>query len=445
MSKYPNDLAKELLMRWPRVQRSEAGNFPKLPAIEILTNLFDVSFNASLQTEEQRRIRFRWILCSYKQLIKSQEQSARSFYEPIRFEQPLPFSEAQIHRLSPEIDLTTSLIGIEESEQGLRIWGLIHAGSSWWKFVRGAWTAADVFPEDPLPFLTLSSMRPGELSISCDGFVLLILADGKVSTPSGDLLFEASSPLSNFFDKARRALVEELYDKAHGDRLFLLSDIPARNTYGIVLRNILSKVQDQDHGGSLIFVSDDLSAEDARLKEFLNIKYAAQFSRIWGALRDLFLIHSRTTKLYESVDSSSLTARQEAVKQIEKLCVTHQLLVTTLEDAAHFIASLTAVDGAVVITDKYRVLGFGAEVKIPKSKLTQVMLVEDKKRYKVQIDSYGTRHRSAFRFCHAFKESVVFIVSQDGDVRGTTSVNGKVMLWNNIIRASDYGMGFTLP
>ena len=41
----------------------------------------------------------------------------------------------------------------------------------------------------------------------------------------------------------------------------------------------------------------------------------------------------------------------------------HDLLDSAL-DSARFIASLTAVDGAVVLTDKLRIIGFGAEVRV---------------------------------------------------------------------------------
>ncbi len=48
------------------------------------------------------------------------------------------------------------------------------------------------------------------------------------------------------------------------------------------------------------------------------------------------------------------------------------------------------------------------------------------------IELFGTRHRSAFRFCSSFDESVAFIVSQDGEIKIAKRVGSEVILWSNI-------------
>ena len=103
--------------------------------------------------------------------------------------------------------------------------------------------------------------------------------------------------------------------------------------------------------------------------------------------------------------------------------------------ALGFLASLSAVDGAVVITNKLRLLGFGAEIIALSPSLNKIKIITDFEKnigeYR-EIEHFGTRHRSAFRFCSSFEDSVAFIVSQDGEIKIAKRAGSEVMLWPNI-------------
>jgi hypothetical protein len=45
------------------------------------------------------------------------------------------------------------------------------------------------------------------------------------------------------------------------------------------------------------------------------------------------------------------------------------------------------------------------------------------------VEDFGTRHRSAFRFCMAYPAGVAIVCSQDGGVRFVRSVDGQVELF----------------
>ena len=101
-------------------------------------------------------------------------------------------------------------------------------------------------------------------------------------------------------------------------------------------------------------------------------------------------------------------------------------------DAARFIASLTAVDGAVVLTDSLRIIGFGAEVTASFSggdKVHVAHTAEATKTRVVRFAEYGTRHRSAFRFVASMEPSVGFIMSQDGGVKAVKQIGSKLVMW----------------
>lgn len=77
-------------------------------------------------------------------------------------------------------------------------------------------------------------------------------------------------------------------------------------------------------------------------------------------------------------------------------------------------------------------MGFGAEFKIHSEEIKTVKFAEDSFYKKIKnrsIESYGTRHRSAFRFCFEFQDTVAFIISQDGDVKAVKRVGDDLIVW----------------
>ena len=91
-----------------------------------------------------------------------------------------------------------------------------------------------------------------------------------------------------------------------------------------------------------------------------------------------------------------------------------------LAPAVAAVAGLTAVDGAVVITDRYEVLAFGAKIARRKGwqQVEQVMLtepIEGAEPALVSPDQLGgTRHLSAAQFIQDQRDAVALVASQDG-------------------------------
>ena len=87
-----------------------------------------------------------------------------------------------------------------------------------------------------------------------------------------------------------------------------------------------------------------------------------------------------------AINSSSLTLLDEAIFEV-----------------AHQLADFAGVDGAVVLTNKTRALGFGAMIKGDFDQVRTVaraIHVEGEKRLEEPTESLGTRHRSVFYLCH---------------------------------------------
>jgi hypothetical protein len=82
------------------------------------------------------------------------------------------------------------------------------------------------------------------------------------------------------------------------------------------------------------------------------------------------------------------------------------------------------------------VVGFGVEIICPEPP-SKLYLAQDaaptaSRLHELDYERYGTRHRSMMRYCNAVPGSLGFIVSQDGAVRVVTSLNGHLIMWENI-------------
>jgi hypothetical protein len=114
----------------------------------------------------------------------------------------------------------------------------------------------------------------------------------------------------------------------------------------------------------------------------------------------------------------------------------HERRLSNLDEAifemAHLIAGLAAVDGAVVLTKRMELLGFGAEIGGSLLDVPEVARAMDVEGEKFEIEpttDVGTRHRSAFRLCHAVQDALAIVISQDGEVRFVACKDDQVMYW----------------
>jgi len=102
-------------------------------------------------------------------------------------------------------------------------------------------------------------------------------------------------------------------------------------------------------------------------------------------------------------------------------------------EMSHLVAALSTVDGAVVLTRRFELLGFGAEIHCESTDLNFVAKALDLEGDHSVIESVhavGTRHRSAYRICNAHKDVLSIILSQDGNVQFARWKDDNVMYWD---------------
>lgn len=84
---------------------------------------------------------------------------------------------------------------------------------------------------------------------------------------------------------------------------------------------------------------------------------------------------------------------------------------------ADFIASFAGIDGCVVIDRSFRLARFGSKIVHEPPILRFVDAYNHTLDLSKELESLGTRHKSAVGFCRAHPDAVVIVISQDGDIR----------------------------
>ncbi len=391
---YPIDLAARVREVWP----ADAAPLP----VE-LERVLDTAYHASFLRDEERPVTFR-LLVTPKSALRDDAGPPEALL-PLVFESPRDFEEHELRRLSPAAKYHRALIGVEADasrENRLVTWGLVQSGPRWLQAGKGGRAKE---PEVPM-VLVVRAVRPGHLAVCCGSQLIAELRNGRLADFGIDV-FRARW-LADMFAQDRIDLAIE-HKNTGGTVDEVVASKRTRGFAQQMIKRVISTMRAAHHGGAIITLPTGCTAE-----KFLNTKYA---------LRD-----TPARKHFRRVVLAMLAASDAQAEAV---------LDESLFELAHLIASLADVDGAVVLTRRFEMLGFGAEIAGNLEQVHEVRRALDQEgtRYAIErTDGVGTRHRSAYRLCAAVNGAVAIVVSHDGDVRFVAKHNGDVTYW-------DHGVG----
>jgi hypothetical protein len=428
--RYPRDLRTMLRRRWRGEPLADGWPRVDLPEKAVLDELLDVCYHASLLTEEGRPTTFRVAFVAGSTPVSPPRREPVPLEPIMRYAlcPPVPFTVGELRRLAPVADPRRVLIAVEQIGEGagrrLQIYGLIDVGMALWEMARHERISGTASPEA----LVVAATRPGELSISRGDHPVIRLRGGEVVSPTQSVLFRG--PVARFFLNASDELIREACERSgvHQDPE---EDDGLSFSHLWFIESILLHTAELKHGGALLFVQDAVADNDARLQEAVSIKYRLPSTRPRDALLAAMAVRLEHNDLDERLHERR-TVKQEDLETLEALAWHQRDLEDSSRDAAQFIGSLTAVDGAVVLTDKLRIIGFGGEVRGSGPGTDTIHIAQNEEGDEstaAPFTGYGTRHRSAFRFVENMEPSVAFILSQDGGIRAATKVGERVVMW----------------
>lgn len=420
--------------RWERQpqgaeQASDGG--VALPDRPVLETLLSTCYQASLLREEERPVVFRMIFADPQDFPES--DGPPDGLHRLEFEEPRPFDEHELRRLSPAADFDRSLIGVAADEEGeTRIWGLVYSGPRWLRGVQGGRE-----PSAPLPpVLVVEVEGAGRLQVKKGSVSVAELEAGRLSASYADVF--ASQWLPDLFAPVRAELVE-LHEEARGGAASLgepwapLDPDLSRKVAQQMFRRLVSTVRNAHHGGTIVIMPPERAGE-VLAGEHVSLKHT--FSDGEPRRRFRTLIVRIMNRLAQSHGRGEEVAYPRAVGW-EEYVWSEDRELAELDEAifefAHLVAGLAAVDGAVVITRRFELLGFGGEISgelEPVHAVRKSLDLEGESTIEEGTQGVGTRHRSAYRLAAALPDVLLVVISQDGDARFVRDRNGAVTCWD---------------
>lgn len=389
------------------------------PDPDQLASILEAAYLASLETEEGRSLRFGLIW-------KPTSEADDPDYVFARFGKPRPLSSAEIRRLAPATGLSSTFIAVDSGDSGPHIWGTVDVGSQWSQF-----RSAERSSGSGLPLhIVVTVTAPGTMSLRLGDMLIATVERGRPAQQSCNVL--KFGPVHDFF----RPAIQQLLEESVPEMTDQMSDPYFFASYGgeylRFLTRTLRYAEELGHGATIIVLRESESLR-VLASNLLTIKYSVSLDSLWPELRRYVRL------MFEEIESGNLldtapTVPRKFVDQWRAARVASQKLGQCLVDRTRFLARLTQVDGALVITERLRVLGFGAvicdlseaEPTVRSCKDELCRRHEERKR-----EADGTRHKSAFSFCEQV-DCVLFVLSQDGGVKALRSDGQHVLLWPSV-------------
>lgn len=427
---YPADLADFVRTRWRALDAADGAQTVlggALPDRESLARFFSAAYQASLLREEERAVIFRVVLADPEAFLES--EGPPDGLHRLTFAAPRPYSAHELLRLAPAAKYHRSLVGVAQTDDGeFAIWGILHSGPRWLvstKGGRGGRSSMDTAA------LVVRVTGPGRLAVSRGDELLCELRSGKLSGPMLDVFQSAWLPACFARERAELAALHERQRGEQGAAWGMLADDLAGRISQQMVKRLIATVRAAHHGGTIVMLpGEDAETLDAT-PDVLRIKYPFRDDGARRRARKLILdtlaavakaagpggfAEPAGWDFYEAVGSAELSSLDEGIFELSHLC-----------------AALADVDGAVVMTKRFELLGFGAEIgPLPEvRRVRRAMDLEAQVHEEEDVERVGTRHRSAFRLCQRFPGAVVIVVSQDGNVRFVTWHAGGVTYWDH--------------
>ncbi len=409
--------------------KSKSGAYPKL---NILVNLFETMYYASLQTEESHLISFHLVYLDptdpspelLSPIIKDRWMVVQLAYS-------IPLTIANLIKLANASDPRTSSLAIYHNEQGrLFVWGFVDQGASYSEYVNyeadegiarpGSFQATIAGAGHLIAFIEMKKIA--ELKINA---LLMSVSD----VLGGGPIREALQPGIKTYLQAIKAQVP-----ANMQYAFSRSKANLVATWLRTLSRLLLRMQRYRHGGAILITPTNSLRG-------LNLKYELPYDRLRSALDDNAVLRIAQSYYSKKIWSDYINRDAETVPvalYLDESTVRDNLKANRreLEGAIWFLSLLTRVDGLLLLNPSLEVQGFGVEITIQKEP-TSVYMSGNRSATPnllrlIDYNHYGTRHRSMMRYCSQMPRSIGFVVSQDGDVRVLTQVRGQLVMWENI-------------
>jgi hypothetical protein len=432
---YPKDLVAFIYDRWQdpgfveRLCPAASDCTFQLPDRAVLEQVISTCYQASLMREEERPVMFRLIIRD-SHLFSAEEGPPTGMHRLV-FSRVRPFNEYELHRLAPAADFYRTLIGITlVPGDGAQIWGMLHSGTRWMHAVYGGRKTSPPLPVCPVVYVT----GAGQISVCIGSEIIASLNGGQITCPSVDV-FNSKWIADSLAMVHSETMELHQQARARANRVWANLDPEFGSYVGQqAARRIISVIRNSHHGGLLVYVPQDMTEEILKENRFMSLKYQFLEHESRQRFRTLTLrIMNTLAEIHgDPHHPDKLVGWQDYVNSKNDSIA---LLDEAIFDVAHFIAALSAVDGAVVISKRQELLGFGGVISGDLDSVGMVAHALDTEGLRTEpvlSEGVGTRHRAAYRLCQRLHEAIAIVISQDESVQIVKWHNGMVTYWDQV-------------
>lgn len=420
--KYPGDMARTV---FSEVKRRKT----ECPSEDILVNLFEAMYFASIRTEEAEPIVFNVVYLDPDDPDPNPPKTiVRDRWGYVEFSEQIRFNIPNVIKLAKASDPRSSSLAIfHDEDDELYIWGLIDQGNRYYDYLN---YESEEGPERPGIF---------QASLEGPGFLVAYIEYQKIAE------LRISHLIQKTVDVFSRGPIKDALEVGISRHLESVQTSVGENVYSdrdhwnasltqywfATICRILLRIKSYKHGGALLI-------SGGRSKRGLNIKYPIFYTRLKNALvqrgSKLIEMTHASDQIYEYLDEDNIPTDLYLNENVSELELNE--IRSEIDGSLWFISLLSRVDGLVLMSKHLSVRGFGAEIKtsaIPDGVfVSSTQIPTESNLEQVDYNHFGTRHRSMMRYCWNYPGSVGFVVSQDGDVRAMTKYDNKLIIWDNI-------------
>ena len=426
MRAYPQDLASFIRDNWPTRNARECASLPDLTVLE---HLISVCYQASLLREEGRPVRFRVIFLPPDRFPP--DLGPPVGLHRLLFRDKLPFTERELRKLSPSVDFYGSLIGLwHDGKNGLSIWGIVHSGPRWTQSLYGGGKEIQPLPDS----LVINVTNPGRITV-CNGSIEIATLNSGEIVSTSMAVFDSMWVRSVFVSFADEELALHREARKKAEKSWAAID---PEFFGTIKKQafmrIIGRVRSNRHGGTLIFIPDELKEKFLSENPYIKLKYRFVDEEPCRRFRTLIVkMADALAEFYGSPENP-----EKEVGWAQYLTSKNQTLYRLDESVfewAHLVAGITQVDGAVVITQRLELIGFGAEISGKLERVDKVAQALDPEGFEIreeQTGCVGTRHHSAYSLCNVLHDVAAVVVSQDGTAQLVKWNDGIVTVWEQL-------------
>lgn len=402
-----DQLVRDVLRAWIDDQNHPGrGRAQKpIPTEADLAALLDTTLRASFLKEEGKPVLTSITWVSPSDFDAHEIGRARESRLTLDFDTPIAFEAHNIAKLSGIVNGKSGALLACRAESGAHIWGICY-------FTRGT----DPIGQIPAGTLEVHHSSPDYPTVTITGVASVQI------TRSGSVVGRIET---GSFQKAQATVLTSYMLGQYLYRLIGIEvDFRTRTfkneeetaiafSFRDCVEFIIDVLSQRRTGATIIFVPPKLQGRA------LSESFTA-----WGIHGSLEIDRLQRARIRYGKQAQENASRSQILFRL----VTDQ----ALRDRLRNLVDLACVDGALLLTPSFEVIGFGVKLKSQKwdRELKHGPVVPEGELLELDFSRLGTRHNSARDFVGSINGAIAFVASSDGPIRALVkSTEEKIWYW----------------